>query len=110
MSKTKVEFTYDNTDYTLEFTADSLRKMEREGFNFRTAEDRLVTVNEDIFCGAFIEHHNNVPKAKRLEIYKQLEEMSDGENNIDDVIGQMMSEAVDELRTHTGNVSWRVRK
>ena len=31
MSKTKIEFTRDNKDYVLEFTADSLKKMEKQG-------------------------------------------------------------------------------
>ncbi len=110
MSKTKVEFTYDNTDYTLEFTADSLRKMEREGFNFRTAEDNILNMPTDLFCGAFIEHHNNVPRAKRLAIYKDLTESCDDGVSIEEVLGQMIQEATEELRTHTGNVSWRVRK
>ena len=110
MSKTKIEFTKDNKDYVLEFTADSLKKMEKRGFSFNNIDDRLLSARDDLFCGLFIENHDDVPHRDRLEIFHELTGAEDGGQTIEDVMAQMLNEALDELQQHKGNVSWRVKK
>ena len=110
MSKTKIEFTRDGKDYTLEFTADSLKKMEKRGFSFSKVEDRILSAMDDLFCGLFIENHDDVPHKERLEIIRELEESTDGGLAIEDAMTEMLNEALDELKQHKGNIAWRVRK
>lgn len=116
--KTKIEFDYEDKHYVLELTADSLKKMERNGFNFRDLENKAVTSTEDIFCGLFIANHSDVSKAKRMEIYNALVRNADGEENEDDedglsvVMAEMFTEAIEEIRNRgkSGNIKWRVNK
>ena len=110
MSKTKIEFTREGKDYVLEFTADSLKKMEKRGFNFNKVEDRIINAMDDLFCGLFIENHDGVPQKERLEIFHELTETEEGGVSIEDVMTEMLNEALTELRQHKGNVIWRVRK
>lgn len=110
MSKTKIEFTRDGKDYTLEFTADSLKKMEKRGFSFGKIEDRILGAMDDLFCGLFIENHDDVPHKERIEIFRELEESTDGGLDIEDAMTEMLNEALDELKQHKGNIAWRVRK
>ena len=109
MSKTKIEFTRENKDYTLEFTADSLKKMEKRGVNFSTIQDNVVNAPTELFSGLFIEHHDDVPEDLRVEIFHELTEVEDGEA-LETVMVDMLGEAIEELRQHKGNVKWRVRK
>ena len=110
MSKTKIEFTRDNKDYVLEFTADSLKKMEKQGFNFGKIEERVISAMDELFCGLFIENHSDVPRKDRLEIFRELGEATDEGEGIEEVISVMLDEALEELRQHKGNITWRVRK
>lgn len=108
-TKTRIGFDIDGVRYTLEYTADSLKQMERNGVNFSKLEERVLTATEELFCGAFIANHRYVPMKKRQEIYKMLcESSSDGKEALSDVIGNMLTEALDELTNRGGNVAWEV--
>lgn len=110
--KTTISFTYEGKDYKLEFTAHSLKTMEKQGFRFAKMDDFALTAPEELFCGAFIANHDSVPKKKRLAIYKEL--MESAEDNEDatltTILGDMMAEALEELNSHTGKVAWRVEQ
>ena len=68
MSK-KIEFTYDDELYTLEFNRDSVKKMEDHGFNIAQAENKVVSTIDALFKGAFEMHHSGTSKKKLEEIY-----------------------------------------
>lgn len=108
--KTRIRFTYNDVEYTLEFTADSLKRMQARGFNFGDADRYALTLAEDMFCGAFIANHNNVPEKRRQEIFHDL--TTDGEDGEDlfDVLLEMMTEAMEEINYHSGNTKWEVVK
>lgn len=111
IEKTRIEFEYDGEDYTLEFTAASLKRMEDDGFDFAHIDKRMMSAPEDIFCGAFIANHPRTPIAKRKEIYKEFSESAeDGDATINEVLGQMLSEAVEEITAHKGNIKWKVAR
>lgn len=106
--KTRIKFDYNGKSYTLEFTADSLRRMQNSGFNFGDLESQAVTVGEELFAGAFIANHQSVPHRKRVEIYHELcEESADGDT-ITEILVAMVNEAFEEINQHKGNVKWEV--
>lgn len=108
-NRTKIKFDYEGEAYCLAFTADSLKKMERNGFKFGKIDEQILTAPEELFCGAFIANHPLVPKKKRVEIYNALKECEeeDSDTTIMDAIGMMMSEAIASIKPQ-GNVSWRM--
>lgn len=106
--KTRIKFSYEGEDYTLEYTADSLKKMQKEGFNFAEAERYALSLAEDLFSGAFIANHNNVPKKRRQEIFHDLSLDGGGGEDLFDVLTTMVSEAVEEINYHSGNTKWEV--
>lgn len=109
--KTKITFEYDGDEYTLEYTADSLKKMQDRGFNFNDMNSRLLTAPEELFDGAFIANHKNVSRKKREEIFRELVgENEDGED-LFEVLAEMVNEAIDEIMNpHKGNVKWVVQR
>lgn len=108
--KTKLTFEYDGQNYTLEFTPDSLKQMERGGFNFSRMQDAILTAPEELFYGAFIANHRRTTRSLREEIWKAMTDTDEEGNYLSDIIGEMMSEAINELNSHQGNVKWSVER
>lgn len=109
--KTTISFEYDGDKYKLEFTADSLKKMQKMGFNFGDVESQIITFSEDAFCGAFIANHQTVPRKKRIDIYHEMcATEEDGKQELDDIIMEMMNEAIEEINQKQGNIKWKVEK
>lgn len=104
----KIEIKFAGEDYTLVYTLDSIRTMERAGFDIDRASNMPVTSAEALLTGAFVEHHgraikngipekivkNGVPKKllnALIEMYREALEMyfkdddedgEDGEKNL----------------------------
>ena len=119
--KTRIEFDYSGTHYVLEYTAASLKKMERKGVKFAKLDEMIFSAPETIFRGAFEANHPNVDDKLVKRIYKELKRTADDMepeydedgNEVDSLsftLGQMLKEAVDELSGRSGNVSWKVTK
>ena len=109
--KTKITFELDGKPYVLEYTADSLRKMIKRGFDINKAEAELLLLGSELFSGAFIANHDDVEEVKRIEIFKELCAMTESEDeSIEAVLLNMFMEAVAELNTHRGNVKWKLSR
>lgn len=60
----KIELTYKGEKYVLEFTKDTVRRMESMGFNIRKAIDTPLTSVEVLFTGAFLANEGRAIKNK----------------------------------------------
>lgn len=111
-AKTKIEFDWNGKHITLEYTADSLRKMQDRGFEIGKAESKALTLGEDLFIGAFIANHDDIKERYRRELYNEIADSAenDEDENIDAALFAMFNEAVEELKSHRGNVKWRMTK
>ncbi|MBR1904842.1 MAG: DUF5055 domain-containing protein [Clostridiales bacterium] len=67
-----ISFENKGTQYTLEFTRDSVKQMERVGFSVSMAENMPVTAMQTLFKGAFIAHHPRISQATIDEIWDNL--------------------------------------
>ena len=112
-----ITFTADGKDYKLEVTAFTLKQMDKAGVNFAQLGERLLAP-EILWKGLFIAHHNNVPDAKRMEIYKALAAVADGEEQEYDengepidalmsAIGAEYEDAINKLKRGQGNLAWK---
>lgn len=119
--KTRIEFDYDGKHYKLEYTANSLKKLEQSGVSFKKLEDMIFTAPEVLFRGAFYANHPAESEKKIREMYKALRrKMEDEEDERDDdgedtdrlidTLAEMIKEAVEEISGRGGNVAWKVTR
>ena len=112
-----ITFTADGKDYKLEVTAFTLKQMEKSGVNFAQLGEKLLGA-ETLWKGLFIAHHNTVPDAKRMEIYRALSSAEDGDEQkfdesgepIDALMSAVAAEyesAIKSLKRGAGNVTWK---
>lgn len=104
MSKS-IRFDYKDKEYTLEYTPNSIKQMERRGFVAEDMEKKPMTILPELFAGAFIANHSNVKREKIDEIYEQM----NGKTRLvgaliemyNDVIAAFLGDDEDE-----GNANW----
>lgn len=101
----QINFTYNDRDYTLEFTRKSIERMERQGFNPNDIVEKPMTTLPILFAGAFIAHHPHLSKRVTDEIFTNI-------GNKQALIGELASMYNEPLTslledTDEGNVEWR---
>lgn len=78
----QITFTYEDKDYTLEFTRRTVKQMEDEGFVAQDIDSRPMTLLPALFAGAFKAHHRFVKQDVIDKIYEGLP-------NKEDLIGKL---------------------
>lgn len=63
----QIKFEYEGKEYTLEFTRDSIKQMEREGFVLDNVVKKPMLTLPIFFAGAFKAHHRFDAKQKKIE-------------------------------------------
>lgn len=121
--KTRIEFDYKGEHYRLEYTAASLKKMERAGVKLSKLDEMVFSAQEIIFRGAFYANHPTVSERTIHDIYMALKRTNedaeakydeDGKeiDELSEVLVEMLQEATEEItgRGREGNVTWKVTK
>ena len=104
-----ISFTHKGTDYTLEFTRDSIKQMERLGFSLDTAASQPVTALEALFKGAFSAHHPRISQTVLKEIWDDM----DDKNGLFEALIELYSEPLEALfkEPEEGKkIEWKVVK
>ncbi len=95
----------DGKEYTLEFTRETVKSMERQGFNINDISSKPVTAVEALFVGSFLAHHPTVKRDKVITLYYKVPD----KNGLMAKLSEMYSEPVSALFDEPedgGNVSW----
>lgn len=103
----QIVFTYEDKEYTLEFTRRTVKQMEDEGFVAQDIDRRPMTLLPALFAGAFKAHHRFVKQDVIDKIYA-------GMPNKDELIGKLAEMYNDPIVTlmeepdekAVKNVSW----
>jgi len=90
---TKINFTYDGVDYTLEFTRKTVKQMEDRGFVAARFAEAPMTILPDLFAGAFLANHKF---AKRETVDKIFDLMTDKQMLVD-TLSKMYNEPLAAL-------------
>lgn len=113
---TQIILTYDNKDYTLEYSRNAVRQMEQQGFVLDKLSEQPMTMVPILVYGAFAKHHKGVKRTLVDEIYEHIaDKIGDGENGFIHALLEMYAETIQTLTDNTtadeGNMAvWKVTK
>lgn len=100
----QITFEYEGKEYTLEYTKNTVRQMERRGFVADDIATKPMTVIPDLFAGAFLSKH---PQLKRDKVDKMYDAIT-GKQRLIRALTDMYNETVEGLldEVDEGNENW----
>ena len=114
---TKITITYKKQDYVLEYSRNSVKQMEQQGFVLDQVSDKPATMIPMLVYGAFVKNNKGIKRSMVDEIYKNVVDKVGGENEdgFIQVLLEMYAETVNSLTMNTpedeGNAAtWKVTK
>lgn len=109
MARTTLDFEYNGKEYSLGYTIENVKRLDRSGFLAQIASgERPITMTEDLFVSAFEANHSSVSNNIRRKIFEEFTETSD-----DGTLLECLLEMVNEVRESMipkGNVQWRMNR
>jgi hypothetical protein len=109
MARTTLDFEYNGKDYSLAYTIEVVKRLDRSGLIAEIANgNRPLTMTEDLFKAAFEANHPTVSNRVREAIFSELEESSE-DGSLLECLLEMVNEAR-EAMTPKGNAKWRMNR
>lgn len=102
----QLSFTYQDTEYTLEYTRKSVETMEKQGFKVTDIQDRPMTVLPALFAGAFLSKHRFVKKEVIDEIYSKMTNKQELIGKLAEMYNEPIMALIDEPEDSEGNLDW----
>lgn len=99
-------FTFDDKEYTLEFTRRTVAEMEKKGFVASDITDKPMTTLPALFAGAFLSHHRFVKEDIIDNIYSKLTKKEDLIGKLAEMYNEPIMALVQEPEENKGNVNW----
>ena len=90
----QLNFEYENKEYTLEFTRESIKQMEREGFVAGDIVNKPMNTLPKLFAGAFKAHHRFDTKQKKID---EIFELFKNKQALVEKLAEMYSEPMETL-------------
>lgn len=89
----KITFSYDGKDYCLEYTRQTVKKMEERGFVASRIAEAPMTILPDLFAGSFLANHRFVDRKVIDGIYDQMKD----KRSLVDTLAKMYNEPIEAL-------------
>lgn len=105
---TKINLTYKDVPYTLEYDRMSIKTMEASGFVIDEFLNKPMSNVELAFAGAFIKNHRKTNQATIDEIYQGCPDKKKLVTTLVTMVQETYEALFDEPDGETGNVTWEV--
>lgn len=102
----QLKFTYEDKEYTLEFTRRTVTEMEKKGFIASEVETKPMSTLPAMFEGAFLAHHRFVKKNVIDEIFAKLTNKEELIGKLAEMYNEPIMALIEEPETDEGNVGW----
>ncbi len=104
----QINFEYKNKEYTLEFTRESVKQMEREGFVAGDILTKPMLTLPKLFAGAFKAHHRFDIKQKQIdEIFELFTNKQALVEKLAEMYAEPMETLMDDDAIDAGNaIAW----
>lgn len=99
-------FTYEDKEYTLEYTRRTVAEMEKKGFIASDITDKPMTTLPALFAGAFLAHHRFVKEDVIDTIYNNLTKKEELINALAEMYNEPIMALVEEPEEDMGNLIW----
>ena len=107
MAKT-IKMTYDGIEYTLEFTRNTVKRMEDAGFVLSEVRSKPVTNLPILFEGSFLAHHTYALRQKGLvdKIFENIPDKQALMIKLIEMYGDSVDSLFDEPEPSEKNAQW----
>ena len=105
---TKINLTYKDVPYTLEYDRNSIKVMEANGFTVEEFIKKPLSNIELAFAGAFIKNHRKTKETIITEIYNKCPNKNDLVTALVSMIQETYEAFFDEPEGDEGNAKWEV--
>ena len=105
---TKINLTYKDVPYTLEYDRMSIKTMEASGFVIDEFLNKPMSNVELAFAGAFIKNHRKTNQATIDEIYQGCPDKKKLVTTLVTMVQETYEALFDEPDGEAGNVTWEV--
>lgn len=102
----KIKFKFKGKKYILEYTRHSIMEMERRGFDAMAIPEKTFTLLPDMFAGAFLANHPEVPRTVVDEIYEQFENKAELLDSLAWMYSNAIESYLNELTKVRHGVKW----
>lgn len=102
----QLKFTYNDKEYTLEFTRRTVTEMEKKGFIAAEVENKPMSTLPALFAGAFLAHHRFEKKEVIDAIFEKLTNKEELIGKLAEMYNEPIMTLVEEPEENEGNVSW----
>ena len=100
----QLKFTYNDKEYTLEFTRRTVTEMEKKGFIAAEVETKPMSTLPALFEGAFLAHHRFEKQSVIDEIYSKMKDKMALIERLAEMYNEPIKAMLDE--PEEGNVEW----
>ena len=107
----KIHLTYDKKEYVLEYSRQSVKTMESQGFVLEELTAKPMTMIPLLFSGAFIKNHSGKDGVKRKVVDEIFEEIID-KTALMEALMEMYTDTLSTLTEGSGegNATWAMVK
>ena len=102
----QLKFTYEDKEFTLEFTRRTVTEMEKKGFIASEVETKPMSTLPAMFEGAFLAHHRFVKKNVIDEIFAKLTNKEELIGKLAEMYNEPIMALIEEPEADEGNVGW----
>lgn len=105
-AKKQIRFTFEDREYTLEFTRKSIEMMERQGFVAGDIVSKPMTTLPALFAGAFLANHRFAKKEDILRMFDLFQNKQELIGKLGEMFNEPLAALVDDPEESEGNISW----
>lgn len=102
----QLRFTYEDKDYTLEYTRRTVTQMEKNGFVASDIEVKPMSTLPELFAGAFMAHHRFVKREVIDAIYNKMPRKEELIGKLSEMYNEPLMTLIAEPEESAGNVDW----
>lgn len=102
----QLNFTFEDVEYTLEYTRRTVSEMEKKGFIVAEVESKPMTTLPALFAGAFLAHHRFVKKDVIDRIFEKMKNKESLIGKLAEMYNEPILSLIEEPEENEGNLDW----